>query len=93
VFGQIILQRRKTARIWALFSAYTGDRTWKAITDRMQNPCYLSRVDHDRKTMRIKQKIDIGKCSFVNKTIQLWNQLPADAIGTLSCKPRNFRRS
>jgi hypothetical protein len=34
----------------------------------------------------------IGKYSFVNRTIQLWNQLPADALGTLSCKPNNFRK-
>jgi hypothetical protein len=36
---------------------------------------------------------DIGKYSFVNRTIQLWNQLPADALGTLSCKSSNFRKS
>jgi hypothetical protein len=32
------------------------------------------------------------KYSSVNRTIQLWNQLPADALGTLSCKPRKFRK-
>jgi hypothetical protein len=35
---------------------------------------------------------DIGKYSFVNETIKLWNQLPADAFGTLSGKPSNFRK-
>jgi hypothetical protein len=40
-----------------------------------------------------KQKSDIRKYSFVNRTIQLWNQLPADALGTPSCKPSNFRKS
>jgi hypothetical protein len=30
--------------------------------------------------------------SFVNRTIQLWNQLPADDLGTLSCKPSDFRK-
>jgi hypothetical protein len=39
-----------------------------------------------------KQKTDIGKYSFVNRTIQLWNQLPADVLGTVSCKPINFRK-
>jgi hypothetical protein len=34
-------------------------------------------------------KRHIGKYFFVNRTIQLWNQLPADALGTLSC---NFRK-
>jgi hypothetical protein len=36
--------------------------------------------------------IDIGKYFFVNRTIQLWNQLPADVLGTLSCKSGNFRK-
>jgi hypothetical protein len=49
-----------------------------------------SRVDHDRKVWSRKQRRDIGKYSFVNRTIQLLNQLPADDVGTLSCKPSNF---
>jgi hypothetical protein len=39
-----------------------------------------------------KQKTNVGKYSFVNRIIQLWNQLPADALGTPSCKPSNFRK-
>jgi hypothetical protein len=38
------------------------------------------------------QRTDIGKYSFVNRTIQLWNQLPEDALGALSCKPSGFRK-
>jgi hypothetical protein len=30
--------------------------------------------------------------SFVNRTKHVWNQLPADVLGTLSCKPSNFRK-
>jgi hypothetical protein len=41
-------------------------------------------VDHDRKIRSRKRKTDIGKYSFVNRTIQLWNQLPEDVLGTLS---------
>jgi hypothetical protein len=52
----------------------------------------VSRVDHDKKIRSRKQKTDIGKYSFVNRTIKLWNQLPADAFGTLSCKSSNFRK-
>jgi hypothetical protein len=29
--------------------AYTGERARKAISDRLQKPCYLSRVDQIRK--------------------------------------------
>jgi hypothetical protein len=44
------------------------------------------------KEVGLEEKVVIGKYSFVNRTIQLWNQLPADALGTLSCKPSNFRQ-
>jgi hypothetical protein len=37
-----------------------------------------------------KQKTDIGKYSFVNRTIQGWNQLPVGVLGTLFCRPSNF---
>jgi hypothetical protein len=68
---ETVTQRREIAHICALCKAYTGERACKG------------RVDHDRKIRSRKQKTDIGKNSFVNRTIQLWNQLPADALGTL----------
>jgi hypothetical protein len=37
------------------------------------------------------KKADVRKYSFVNRTIQLWNQLTAVALRPLSCKPSNFR--
>jgi hypothetical protein len=37
------------------------------------------------------QMIDIGKYLFVNMIIQLWKQLPADALGTLSSKPSTVK--
>jgi hypothetical protein len=74
-------ERRKIARICVLFKAYAGERAWKAIGD------------HDRKIRSRKQKTDIGKYSFANRTNQLWNQLPADSFGTPSCKPSNVRKS
>jgi hypothetical protein len=76
----------------ALFKAYTGERAWKTIGDRLQTPHYLSRVDHHRKIRNRKQRTDIGKFSFVNRPIQLWNKLLADALGTFPCKPSIFRK-
>jgi hypothetical protein len=63
-----------------------GERGWKVIGDKLQSPCYLNRVDHNRKIKSRKQKTDIGNYSFVNRTIQLWNQKPAGALGSLSKK-------
>jgi hypothetical protein len=31
-------ERRKLARLCALFEAYTGERAWKAVGDRLQTP-------------------------------------------------------
>jgi len=42
--------------------------------------------DHDRKIRARKQRTDIGKHCFVNRTIKLWNQLPAEALATVTCK-------
>ena len=36
--------------------------------------------------------MDIGKYSFVNRTIQHWNQLPAEVLGTLPYKPIIFKK-
>jgi hypothetical protein len=55
-------------------------------------PCYLSRDDHDRKIRIRKQGTVIGKYSFVNRTIKLWNDLPAEALVTSPCKPQMFRK-
>ena len=52
---------------------------------------YLSRVDHVRKIRDTKQRTDIGRYSFVNRTITNWNQLPAVALGAFPCKPKIFR--
>jgi len=79
------------SRICVLFKAYSGERAWKAIGDRLQRPNYLSRVEDERKIKNRSQRTDIGKYSFVNRTIQLWNRLPAEILGTLPCKPNAFR--
>jgi hypothetical protein len=52
----------------------------------------LSRGEHNWKIRNRKQKAYIGKYSFVNRTTQIWNQLPEDVLGTLSCKPSNFKK-
>jgi hypothetical protein len=59
---------------------------WKDMRDRLDRPHYMSRVDHNLKIRIRKQRKDIGKFSLVNRTIQDWNQLPAEA---LEPHPRN----
>ena len=88
---ETLARRKMIARLCTLFQAYSGERAWKAIRDRMRRPCYLSRVDHVRKFRDGKQRRDIGRYSFVNRTIKNWYQLPAEALGAFPCTPKIFR--
>jgi hypothetical protein len=89
---ETLAQRRAIARICALFKAYTGGQDWKTIGDRLLKPCYLGRDDYSRKLRARKQRTDVGKYSFVNRTIKSWNQLPPDVLATFPCKLRSFRK-
>jgi hypothetical protein len=86
-----LAQRRKIARMCALYKPYTGERAWNTIGDRLQAPSYLSRVDHNWKIRDRKQRTDMGKYFFLNKPITDWNQLPEKAIGTSHGKTRIFK--
>jgi hypothetical protein len=76
----------------ALYKAYTGGRAWKAIRDRLRAPSYLSRVDHNWKIRARKQRTDVGKYSFVNRTITDWNKLTERKIGAVTGNTCNFRK-
>jgi len=58
----------------------------------LKGPGYLCRDDHDRKIRAKKKRTDIGKYYFVNRTIKLWNRLPAGALAAFSCKSHVFRK-
>jgi len=89
---ETLAQRRLITRICAHFQAYTGGRAWKAIGNRLLKPYYLSREDHNRKIRNRKQRIDVGKYSFANRTIKSWNQLPASLLASFLCKLNTFRK-
>jgi len=89
---ETLASRRKLSRICVLIKVYSGERAWKAIGDRLQRPHYLSRVDHERKIRSRRERTDIGIYSSVNRTIQDWNQLPAEVLGTLPCKPNTLKK-
>ena len=82
----------KISHICALFKAYSGERAWKAIGDRLGRLNYLRRVGHERKIRNSRKRTDIGKYSFVNRTIRIWNRLPAEILGTLPCKSNAFEK-
>ena len=68
------------------------ERLTSPIGDTSQRPHYLSRIDHERKIRSRRQRLDIGKYSFVNRTIQHWNQLPAEVLGIFPRKTITFKK-
>jgi len=89
---ETLASRRKLSRICALFKAYSGERAWKTIDDRLQRPHYQKKVDQGKKIRNKRQKTDMGIFSFVNRTIQHWNLLPTEALGTIPCKTVIFKK-
>jgi hypothetical protein len=89
---ETLAQRRTTAYLCALFKAYSLERAWKAIWTGCEGLTIKSRVGHVRKIRGRKQRTDIGKNSFVNRTIKNWNQLPAESFGIVPCKSKIFRK-
>jgi hypothetical protein len=87
------LDQGTISRLCALFKAYSGERAWRAISDRFRRPYYLSGLDHIRIIRDGKQRTDIGKYSVVNRTIKNWNQLPVQTLGTFPCKRKISRNS
>jgi hypothetical protein len=61
---------------------YTRKWEWKAVGDRLQRSRYLSRDENNQKIRARKQRPDISKYSFANRTIKPWNQLAAEALAT-----------
>jgi hypothetical protein len=55
-------------------------------------PSYLSRVDRNWKIRARKQRTDVGKYSFVNRTITDWNHLTEGEIGALAGNTCSFRK-
>jgi len=80
------------ARICALFKAYNRGRALKGIGVRPLKPCYLSRNEHNQKIRNRKQRTDVGKYFFVNRTIKSWNQFTADLLASFPCKLNTFRK-
>jgi hypothetical protein len=52
----------------------------------------LSRDDRDRKIRVRKQRRVIGKYSFANRTIKLWNHLPAYVLTIFPSSSHIFRK-
>ncbi len=84
-------KRREKSRLCALFKAIRGDRPWGEVRARLSKPTYVARKDHGFKIRQRKQRTDVGKFSFINRTIQNWNKLPAAVLETFPQNVKNFK--
>lgn len=67
--------RRKKARLCCLFKAYSKSPAWAEITKRLGSPSRVGRNDHTCKIKSRGQRSDVGKYSYVNRTIKNWNEI------------------
>ena len=89
-FSFVVALFIQSLHCWRHFLTFSLE--WKAIGDKLQRPYYLSRVDHIWKIRSRRQRTYIGKYFFVNRTIQDWNQLPAEVLRTLPCKLKTLKK-
>jgi hypothetical protein len=52
----------------------------------------MSKDDHNWKIRTSKQRTDVGKYSFVNRTIKSCYQLPAGLLASFLCSASTFRK-
>ena len=78
--SQIIRNREQWPRVGRLYEAYCGERVWKDVGGRLERPQYWNRTGHSRKLGAGGRETDIRKYSFVNRTIEDWNRLPAEGL-------------
>ena len=57
----------------------------------LQAPSYLSRADHKWKIRARRQRTDVGKYCFVNRTVADWNRLPEAVVRDYHGKLRILR--
>src|SRR5215510_4151314 len=83
------------------YNLYKKNQTEKSTTHFTENNMFsfirfihfcILRVDHNQKIRNRRQRTDIGKYSFVNRTIEHWNQLPAEILEPLPCNSTTFRK-
>jgi hypothetical protein len=60
--------------------------------DSLLKPCHLSRDNHSWNVRSRKQRTDVDKYSFVNRTIKDWNSLPAGILAPFPCQLNTFRK-
>ena len=89
---EILGQRRTIGHLCVFLKRTVWNELGKVILYRLGRTYYLSKFGHVQKIRDRKQRTDIGKYFFVNRTTKNWNQLLAEALGAFPFKPKILRK-
>lgn len=71
-----LIRRRKRASLKCLWMAANRQPAWAAITTLLKSPTFLGRKDHGRKMQLPRYSTNIGRHSFLGRSIREWNVQP-----------------
>ena len=86
-----LIEPRMKAQIQAMKKKCTATITFRGVIAVV----YIRLMGREVQSITqliVSKRTDIGKYSFANRTIQDWNQLPAEVLGTLPCKPNTLKK-
>jgi hypothetical protein len=69
---------------------YNGEGGWKELSQKIEPASYRVRHDHRLKIQNKVTRTNVGKYSFLNRTVRDWNALPEETFNVESRK--SFRR-
>lgn len=84
--------RRTEKRLTIFFKVFTGHPSYKELRDRVSKSEFLVRHDHNYKLNYMKQKTNVSKFCFLNRAVETWNSLPAEALEPFPTSLRGFKK-
>ena len=72
--------RRKRDRLCNMYRVVSGSSGWGEIRHKIEGGSYKGRNDHAKKLQRKHGRTDVGRWSFLNRTIREWNELSEEVV-------------
>jgi hypothetical protein len=84
-------ERRKTARLTAIYKILSGEEAWKSLEERLGRATFQGRGSHPFKISQIGYNTNIGKGSFLGATTKEWNELDMAVLNPWPKSADQFR--
>ena len=82
-------ERRKLDRLCGMHKIVNQTRGWEELSEKIQLNTRVGRGDHVKKLTINQVNTDVGKYSFLNRTVKSWNALEEEVALTKGA--RQFR--